>query len=76
MKITKIHLKDFHQFKDLTIDLTYLKGHEKEGQPLDKVCFIGQSVRLFSLFRKNKIYSLSTNVINLSPKGFNLNSRR
>ena len=43
MKITKIHLKDFHQFKDLTIDLTYPKGHKKEGQPLDRVCFIGQS---------------------------------
>lgn len=43
MKITKIEIKDFHQFKDLTIDLTYPKGHEKEGQPLDKVCFIGQS---------------------------------
>lgn len=43
MKITKIELKDFHQFGDLTIDLTYPKGHEKEGQPLDKVCFIGQS---------------------------------
>ncbi len=43
MKITKIELKDFHQFKDLTIDLTYPKGHDKEGQPLDKVCFIGQS---------------------------------
>ena len=43
MKITKIHLKDFHQFKDLTIDLTYPKGHDKEGKPLDKVCFIGQS---------------------------------
>lgn len=43
MKISSIHLKDFHQFKDITIDLTYPKGHEKEGQPLDKVCFIGQS---------------------------------
>ncbi len=43
MKITKIEIKDFHQFKDLTIDLTYPKGHTKEGQPLDKVCFIGQS---------------------------------
>ena len=43
MKITKIELKDFHQFKDLTIDLTYPNGHDKEGQPLDKVCFIGQS---------------------------------
>lgn len=43
MKITKIEIKDFHQFKDFSIDLTYPKGHEKEGKPLDKVCFIGQS---------------------------------
>ena len=43
MKITQIKITDFHQFKDLTIDLTYPKGHAKEGQPLDKVCFIGQS---------------------------------
>lgn len=43
MKITKIEIKDFHQFKDFSIDLTYPKGHAKEGQPLDKVCFIGQS---------------------------------
>ena len=43
MKITKIEIKDFHQFKDFSLDLTYPKGHTKEGQPLDKVCFIGQS---------------------------------
>ncbi len=43
MKITKVQLKDFHQFKDVTIDLTYPKGHPKEGEPLDKVCIIGQS---------------------------------
>jgi ABC-type lipoprotein export system ATPase subunit len=43
MKITKVELKDFHQFKDATIDLTYPKGHPKEGYPLDKVCIIGQS---------------------------------
>ncbi len=43
MKITKISLNDFHQFKDLEIDLTYPKGHKKEGEPLEKVCFIGQS---------------------------------
>jgi predicted ATPase len=43
MKISKIEIKDFHQFKDFTLDLTYPKGHEKEGKPLDKVCFIGQS---------------------------------
>src|SRR6187402_1563914 len=43
MKITKVVLKDFHQFKDTTIDLTYPKGHPKAGEPLDKVCIIGQS---------------------------------
>lgn len=43
MKISKIHIKDFHQFKDFTLDLTYPQGHEDAGKPLDKVCFIGQS---------------------------------
>lgn len=43
MKITKVELKDFHQFKDVTIDLTYPLGHPKAGEPLDKVCVIGQS---------------------------------
>jgi ABC-type lipoprotein export system ATPase subunit len=43
MKITKINIKDFHQFKDLEIDLTYPKGHKKVGEPLNKVCIIGQS---------------------------------
>ncbi|MDI9364333.1 MAG: AAA family ATPase [Flavobacterium sp.] len=43
MKVTKICINDFHQFKDLEIDLTYPKGHVCEGEPLKKVCFIGQS---------------------------------
>ena len=43
MKVSRIEIKDFNQFKNIDIDLTYPKGHSKEGQPLDKVCFIGQS---------------------------------
>jgi energy-coupling factor transporter ATP-binding protein EcfA2 len=43
MKISKIELIDYQQFKDVVIDLTYPKGHKKAGKPLDKVCFIGQS---------------------------------
>ena len=66
MKITKIEITDFHQFKDLTIDLTYPKGHEKEGKPLDKVCFIGQSgtgkTTLLELIPKF-LYHYDTNVI-------------
>jgi predicted ATP-dependent endonuclease of OLD family len=43
MKIRKIQIKDFHQFKNLELDLTYPKGHPLEHRPLRKVCFIGQS---------------------------------
>ena len=43
MKISKIKIKDFYQFKNLELDLTYPKGHPKAGKPLDKVCIIGQS---------------------------------
>lgn len=43
MKISKIDLKHHLQFQDLTLDLTYPKGHPKAGQALDKVCLIGQS---------------------------------
>ncbi|MEM9846990.1 MAG: AAA family ATPase [Bacteroidota bacterium] len=43
MKISKINIHNYFQFQDLELDLTYPKGHEKEGQALDKVCLIGQS---------------------------------
>ena len=66
MKISKIHIKDFHQFKDFTLDLTYPQGHEKAGQPLDKVCFIGQSgtgkTSLLELIPKF-LYLYDTNLI-------------
>jgi len=43
MKIASIDIKEFRQFKNLKLDLTYPEGHEKAGEPLDKVCIIGQS---------------------------------
>lgn len=43
MKVSRIEIKDFQQFKDFKLDLTYPNGHTKAGEPLDKVCFIGQS---------------------------------
>lgn len=43
MKLTELHIKDYNQFEDFKLDLTYPKGHPKAGQALDKVCFIGQS---------------------------------
>ena len=43
MKIEYLEIKNYKQFSDLTLDLTYPKGHKKEGEPLDKICIIGQS---------------------------------
>lgn len=43
MKITGIDIGEYRQFKNIKFDFTYPKGHPKEGKPLDKVCFIGQS---------------------------------
>jgi len=43
MKITSLEIKNYKQFTDLKLDLIYPKGHDKEGQPLDKICIIGQS---------------------------------
>jgi len=43
-KIENINLKNYNQFKKGTVlNFTYPKGHKKEGQPLNKVCIIGQS---------------------------------
>jgi hypothetical protein len=34
MKIAKIRIKDFQQFKDIELDFT----HPETGEPLDKIC--------------------------------------
>lgn len=43
MKISGIDIGEYRQFKNIKFDFTYPEGHEKAGQPLEKVCFIGQS---------------------------------
>jgi predicted ATPase len=43
MKIEYLEIKNYKQFSNLELKLTYPIGHPKEGRPLDKICFIGQS---------------------------------
>jgi ABC-type lipoprotein export system ATPase subunit len=43
VKIKSLHIADFNQFQNFSLDLTYPEGHAKAGEPLDKVCIIGQS---------------------------------
>ena len=69
MKITRLEIKDFNQFRDLDIDLTYPKGHEKEGLPLEKVCFIGQSGTGKTTLLK-LIYGLSYDIGVLKELGY------
>jgi predicted ATP-dependent endonuclease of OLD family len=42
MKISKLHIDQFRHLENLDFDFTYQNG-ERKGQPLDKICFIGQS---------------------------------
>ena len=39
MKICKIRIKDFQQFKDIDLDFT----NPSTGEPVDKICFIGNN---------------------------------
>ncbi|MBD0255771.1 MAG: hypothetical protein ICV83_08635 [Cytophagales bacterium] len=43
MKIAKIIIPNFQQFKGFELDVTYPEGHAKAGQPLEKVCFMGRN---------------------------------
>jgi len=43
MKIEYLEIKNYKQFSNLELTLTYPIGHQKEGKPLDKICILGQS---------------------------------
>ena len=66
MKLTKLVIKDYHQFKDLELDFTYPEGHPKAGQPLSKVCFIGQNgvgkTKILDLILKPYQYLTPSNI--------------
>lgn len=59
MKIKYLEIKNYKQFKDVTLDLTYPEGHKKAGEPLDKICIIGQSgtgkTNLLNIIKKSVI---------------------
>lgn len=43
MKVRKLVIDSYRQLENLQFDFTYPAGHELEGQPLKKICIIGQS---------------------------------
>lgn len=42
MKVARLEINNFRHLENLTFDFTYQSGPRK-GEPLDKICFIGQS---------------------------------
>ncbi|HET7115121.1 MAG TPA: hypothetical protein VFI29_01440, partial [Hanamia sp.] len=43
MKLKSLHIDSYRHLQNINFDFTYPKGHEKFGQPLEKICIIGQS---------------------------------
>ena len=78
MKICNLNINNYKQFKNLDLDLTYPKGHKKEGQPLDKICIIGQSgtgkTNLLNIIKKS-VLDFSEHKHSYKPfKQFNANT--
>lgn len=68
MKITGLQIDSYRHLQNLTFDFTYPEGHAKAGQPLEKICIIGQSATgktgLLELVRDNILRVKSISVLN------------
>ncbi|WP_158839359.1 AAA family ATPase [Polaribacter sp. L3A8] len=74
MKISKLHIEQYKHLENLEFDFTYQTGKRK-GQPLDKICFIGQSAtgktNLLELLFSETKRALNQEVINESLRSLN-----
>lgn len=43
MKLKKLDIKSYRHLEDVSFDFTYPEGHKNAGEPLKKICIIGQS---------------------------------
>ena len=43
MKLKSLHIQSYRHLENLDFDFTYPEGHEKAGEPLEKICIMGQS---------------------------------
>lgn len=68
MKIKKLKIDSYLHLKDLEFDFTYPEGHKRAGEPLDKICFIGQSATgkstLLKLLSETILYLLRLEIVN------------
>ncbi|WP_031455650.1 AAA family ATPase [Flavobacterium chungangense] len=79
MKISKLHIDKFRHLENLDFDFTYQSG-ERKGEPLDKICFIGQSATgktgLLELIYDYINYTFNCELINNSFSGSRFNIKK
>lgn len=79
MKISKLHIDQFRHLENLEFDFTYQSG-DRKGQPLDKICFIGQSATgktsLLELFFDYINYTFNCELINGKFVGSRFNIKK
>lgn len=67
MKITNLHIEKYKHLENLEFDFTYQSG-KKKGQPLEKICFIGQSAtgktNLLELIKNCFDFAYEVNLLN------------
>jgi len=72
MQLCELYIPNYQQFQDFHLDLTYPKGHPKEGLPLDKVCFIGANGTgksiLLKMIRKLFNWGMQPSLLHSLPK--------
>lgn len=68
MKIKKLEIDSYRHLQNVSFDFTYPEGHEKFGQVLEKICFIGQSATgktsVLEMIKDNVISLNSAQTIN------------
>ena len=69
MKITNLHIEKYKHLENLEFDFTYQSG-KKKGQPLEKICFIGQSATGKTNLLEFIFNELSSTFKHLKPSKF------
>lgn len=68
IELLRVVIKNFQQFQDLDLDLTYPKGHPKAGEPLEKICFIGPNGTGKTTLLRTLNYFLHTGCLQIHAK--------
>ena len=79
MKLKKLDIKSYRHLEDVSFDFTYPEGHKNAGEPLKKICIIGQSATgktsVLELIKDSLVKLNSVEIINGTSffGSFNLN---